>query len=79
MPHNSEPHVTLYGHHNGKPHLHEEKVSIENTQGQEQAIPIFANREADPYHTQAKQTTQLKTLFIETLTDEQQRIEMATS
>ena len=78
MPHTSEPHVTLYGQPNGNPHLQEEEVSIGNTQGQEQAIPIFANRGADPYHTQAKQTTQAKTLFIETLTDEQQRIEMAT-
>ena len=78
MPHTSEPHVTRYGQPDGKPHLQKEKVSIGNTQGQEQAIPIFANRGADPYHTQAKQTTQFKTLFIETLTDEQQRIEMVT-
>ena len=78
MPHTSEPHATLYGQPNGNAHLQEEEVSTGNTQGQEQAIPIFANRGADPYHTQAKQTTQAKTLFIETLTDEQQRIEMAT-
>ena len=46
MPHTSEPHVTLYGQPNGKPHLQEENVSMGNTQGQEQAIPIFANRGA---------------------------------
>ena len=54
MPHTSEPHVTLYGQPNGNPHIQEEEVYIGNAQGQEQAIPIFANRGADPYPTQAK-------------------------